>query len=403
MIPRGEIFRRDGPAYRTRFGSTLSDSQHHAMLAIARCRTQALRGHVYTCPSCGTTRSSSHSCRTRHCPTCQQDAIPAWRAAQHAVLLPLPSFLVPFALPSELRAVARPHPDTISPLRLRTAAAARQQRAHDPRFVGGQIGMLGVLQKGTRALRSPPHVHVLVPALALAPDGKRWLVGKRDFLVHVKPLAQLVRAKFRTALRQTPLAGSAQARVWSTPWVVECRPVGSGAAALQYRAPCIFRIALSNNRIERVVHGKVTFRYTEGKTGERKRETLSGDAFSGRFLRHVLPKGVVNVRSYGLLCPSKRQLLKQARSVLALQQPVSTTTAARAQAAAPLPDARCCPSCGQPMQRIQILPPQRQHLRAAPAGGPARRGPPLSMGMVQARPAFQLCSSQLAFGVPFSS
>jgi len=70
--------------------------------------------------------------------------------------------------------------------------AALQQLAQDPRFLGGQMGMLGVLQTWTRDLRDHPHVHYLVPALALAPDGTRWLVGKSAFLLHVKPLGERV-------------------------------------------------------------------------------------------------------------------------------------------------------------------------------------------------------------------
>ena len=110
-----------------------------------------------------------------------------------------------------------------------------------------------------------------MPALALASDGKRWLVGKPDFLVHVKPLGKLFRAKVRAAMRQTPWAGQVHARAWAKPWVVDCRPVGSGASALKYLAPYIFRIALSNNRIEQVANEIVTFRYTESKTGAQRR------------------------------------------------------------------------------------------------------------------------------------
>jgi hypothetical protein len=90
-----------------------------------------------------------------------------------------------------------------------------QQLAQDPRFLGGQIGMLGVLQTWTRDLRYHPLVHYLVPALALTPDAKRWLVGKHDFLMRVKPLGQLFRAKFRAGLGQTPWAGQVDARAWA--------------------------------------------------------------------------------------------------------------------------------------------------------------------------------------------
>jgi Putative transposase/Transposase zinc-binding domain len=381
MTTLGEIFRRYGPTYRARFGRSLSTSQLQAMQAIEACRTEALGGHVYACPSCQFTRYSYHSCRNRHCPTCQQDATQAWLAEQHALLLPVPYFLVTFTLPSELRALARQQPETLYPLLFRASAAALQQLAHDPRFLGGQLGMLGVLQTWTRDLRYHPHVHYLVPALALAPDAKRWLVGKHDFLVHVKPLGELFRAKFRIGLRQTPGVGQVDARVWAKSWVVDCRPVGSGLSALKYLAPYIFRIALSNNRIEQVANEMVTFRYTEGKTGVHKRATLGIDSFIGRFLAHVLPKGFVKVRYYGLLAAGKRHLLKEVRSLLALQQAVAPPACGVAQSeplvVTPEPDAHRCPSCGQLMQLIQTVPPKRQqppHVMLE--GEPSSRGPP---------------------------
>ena len=131
-----------------------------------------------------------------------------------------------------------------------------------------------------------------MPAVALTPDGKRWLVGTSDFLMHVKPLGQLFRAKFRAALRQTPWAGQIDARAWAKSWVVDYRPVGSGLSALKYLAPYILRIALSNNRIEQVANDAVTFRYTEGKTGAQKRATLPVDSFIGRFLATYCRKGL---------------------------------------------------------------------------------------------------------------
>jgi hypothetical protein len=379
MTTLGEIFRRYGPAYRARFGRSLSQSQLQAMQAIEACRTEALGGHVYSCPSCQFTRYSYHSCRNRHCPTCQQDATQAWLAEQHALLLPVPYFLVTFTLPSELRTIARQHPETIYPLLFRTSAAALQQLAQDPRFLGGQIGMLGVLQTWTRDLRYHPHVHYLVPALALVSDGTRWLVGKSDFLVHVKPLGQLFRAKFRAAVNQTPWASQVDARAWAKSWVVDCRPVGSGLSALKYLAPYIFRIALSNNRIEQVANDAVTFRYTEGKTGAHKRATLPVATFIGRFLAHVLPKGFVKVRYYGLLHPSQRQRLSEARSLLAIYQAALSPPCAPG-APEPLvtvPDVARCPSCGQPMQLVQTLPATRQHERLlAMVGEPSSRSPP---------------------------
>nr|WP_135482120.1 transposase zinc-binding domain-containing protein [Candidatus Chloroploca mongolica] len=109
VITLGDVFRRDGPAYRARWGSQRSPPQLAAMHAIEACRTEARGGQLYRCPHCDQVRSASHSCRNRHGPTCQQDAAQDWLARQHDLLLPVPSFLVTFTLPGALRAIAFQH------------------------------------------------------------------------------------------------------------------------------------------------------------------------------------------------------------------------------------------------------------------------------------------------------
>jgi hypothetical protein len=146
----GEIFRRYGPAYRERLGEHMPTSHRAAMAAIEQCRTEALGGHVYTCPRCATTRYHYHSCRNRHCPTCQQGQAQNWLAKQQELLLPVPYFLVTFTLPAQLRALARQNQRSLYSLLFRSSATALQQLAADPRFLGGQIGMVGVLQTWTR-------------------------------------------------------------------------------------------------------------------------------------------------------------------------------------------------------------------------------------------------------------
>jgi transposase-like zinc-binding protein/putative transposase len=167
MITLGDLFRRYGPAYCTQFGDRMLRSHRAAMAALVACRTEAMGGHVYTCSTCATTRYSYHSCKKRHCPRCQQDTAQAWLARQQDLLLPVPYLLVTFTLPPALRDLARSHQRRLYSLLFRASAAALQQLAHDPRFLGGQIGMLGVLQTWTRDLRFHPHVHYLVPAIAL--------------------------------------------------------------------------------------------------------------------------------------------------------------------------------------------------------------------------------------------
>jgi len=355
MVTLGDIFRRYGPQYRAQFGGQLSSEQAQAMRAIEQCRTEALGGHVYTCPACATTRYSYHSCRNRHCPRCQQDATQTWLGQQQALLLPVPYFLVTFTLPASLRAVARRQPRMIYTLLFRASAAALQQLAQDPRFLGGQIGMLGVLQTWTRDLRFHPHVHYLVPAIALTTDGALRRPRNPAFLVAVKPLAMLFRAKLRAALRQTDFYQQISPETWQQAWVVDCRPVGSGAAALKYLAPYIFRVALSNNRIVSVQDDRVTFRYRDGATKQMRTRTLPAFAFIGRFMQHVLPKGFVKVRYYGLFRVGNRRLLEQVRAKLVPPGSAGMALAASSPALPALPAVVRCPTCGQPMQLVQTM------------------------------------------------
>jgi len=364
MVTIGDIFRRYGPAYRAQFGDQLSAEQIQAMHAIEQCRTEALGGHVYTCEACAITRYSYHSCRNRHCPRCQHNATQTWLAQQHALLLPVPYFLVTFTLPAGLRAVARRQPRTLYTLLFRASAAALQQLAQDPRFLGGQIGMLGVLQTWTRDLRFHPHVHYLVPAIVLAPDGTLRRPRNPAFLVAVKPLALLFRAKLRAALRQTDFYQHVAQETWQQAWVVDCRPVGSGAAALKYLAPYIFRVALSNNRIVGVQDDRVTFRYRDGDTKQMRSCTLPAFAFIGRFVQHVLPKGFVKVRYYGLFRLGNRRLLTQVRATLVSSGSTGMASAPSPSAVPTPPTMLRCPRCGQPMQLVQTIPCQS---RAPPA------------------------------------
>jgi Putative transposase/Transposase zinc-binding domain len=361
VIELAEIFRQHGPAYRDKFKERIPASHLKAMAAIEQCRTEALGGHVYTCDDCGETRYSYHSCKNRHCPKCQNDAGQQWLAQQQALLLPVPYFMVTFTLPEGLRGLARSHQRQVYDLLFQSSAAALQELAHDPRFVGGQIGFLGVLQTWTRDLTYHPHVHYLVPGGGLSADGQTWRRARNAFFVHVKPLSRLYRAKFRAALAKTDLLAQVPASVWRQEWVVHCQPVGSGQAALKYLAPYIFRVALSNKRILKLQDGQITFRYRDSATRHWKTCTLPAEEFIRRFLQHVLPKGFQKVRYYGFFSPGQRHRLHQVRQLLGAASPPPPTPLAQVQApntSTAGPPLIPCPSCGHPMRLTQTLLPQ---------------------------------------------
>ena len=362
MVEMAEIFRGYGPQYRAKFGARMLPSHRQVIRAIEQCRTGVLGGHVYHCQECGEIEYRYHSCRNRHCPKCQNGKGHQWLEKQHDMLLPVPHFMLTFTLPSELRSVARSHQKLIYDLLFRISAAAAQHLARDSRFVGGQIGMVGVLHTWGRNLSYHPHVHYLVPAGGVAADGQTWLPCRKNFLIPVKALSRIFRAKFRDALRKMDCFAHVPASVWKQEWVVHCQPVGSGFKALKYLAPYIFRVAISNNRILKLADGKVTFRYRASDTGKTRFCTLAAEEFIRRFLQHVLPKGFVKVRYYGFLSSGLRQRLAVLRQQLdALPTDVTDTDTQIADHSTDTPSphhAVLCSSCGQLMQRRSIIRPR---------------------------------------------
>lgn len=359
-----DIFRRYGPAYRQHHAGQLLPSHRRAMRDIEQCRTLALGGQVYTCPQCGQAEYQYHSCRNRHCPKCQHARAQLWLAEQQAFRLPVPYFLLTFTLPTELRPHARRQQRLYYDLLFRASAAATQHLAQDPRFLGGQLGLIGVLHTWTRDLRYHPHVHYLVPAGGLAPDGQTWRPARANFLLPVKALSRLFRAACQQALRKNSAYDQLPARVWTQPWVVHCQPVGTGEAALKYLAPYIFRVALSNRRLVQLERGRVTFRYTDSQTHQTRLCTLPVEAFIQRFLQHVLPRGFVKVRYYGLFSPRRRPQLAALR--LWLSPPATALAASRVAptgpelAASPRPTSGTplrCPICGTVMVGQPLLRP----------------------------------------------
>jgi hypothetical protein len=365
MVELADIFRLHGPEYRAKFGVRMLPSHRRAMQDIEQCRTEAFGGHVYYCAPCDEQRYSYHSCKNRHCPKCGNDQANQWLEQQKSLLLPVPYFMVTFTLPAELRLVARSNQKVIYNLLFRASSAALLLLAQDPRFVGGRLGMLGVLQTWTRDLRYHPHIHYLVSGGGLSNDGC-WRSSGKNFLVHEQPLGMIFRAKLRDALKKAGLFAQVDRRVWKKDWVVDCEAVGSGVAAFKYLAPYIFRVALSNNRLRSLENGNVTFAYKESATKQLKSCTLPAEKFISRFLQHVFPPRFIKVRYYGLLSPSNRHLLDQARQLLAPSPPAAGAkekalppTAPTPQSTTPPPAPLRCPNCGGQLRLLQTLKPQR--------------------------------------------
>jgi hypothetical protein len=358
MLEVADIVRLHGASYCEKAGSALSAVQKRALRDISACRTPFFGGHVYQCDHCAQKVFSYHSCRNRSCPKCHQDQTERWLEKQRGHLLPCNYFLLTFTLPSELRSLARSHPKKIYGLLMKAAADALQKLAGDSRYLGARVGALAVLHTWTRAMLFHPHVHMLVTAGGLAADGSSWINSKPGFLVPVRALSVIFRAKFCAGLKKAGLLVEVDPSLWKKKWVVHCQHAGRGEKVLDYLGRYVFRIAISNSRLEALDNGVVRFRYRDNRTHLMRRVTLPAEDFIGRFLQHVLPRGCVKVRYYGIWSPSRRKQLDKARSLLLLRLPLGNSSTP-----APCPQARAavrCPLCHQGiLTPLEPLPVQR--------------------------------------------
>jgi hypothetical protein len=139
-------------------------------------------------------------------------------------------------------------------------------------------------------------------------------------------------------------------------WSVYAKPSFGGVEqSLKYLARYTYRVAISNERIESLEDGQVTFRYKDYAHGHRQRRmTLTAQEFLRRFMLHVLPRGFVRIRSFGFLANRVRdKQLVLCRQLLGVTQPAAATPSGEpASVAIPEDDSLCCPHCGQGMLQV---------------------------------------------------
>ena len=373
-IELADIVRAHGEAFRRTHRLALVQQQ--ALRAIATCRTAALGGHTETCDRCGITRSAYNSCRNRHCHKCQHAAQATWLAARQAELLPMPYFHVVFTLPHALNALAQGNPRVLYAALFRAAADTLLAFGHDPRHLGGTIGVTAILHTWGQNLSQHLPLHCVVTGGALAPAGTRWIAAKDGFLFPVRALSVVFRAKYLAALQQafaakrlTFAAGTvdlAQADVCerfvaalrTTPWVVYAkRPFGGPAQVLRYLGRYTHRVAISNARLVDLRDGTVRFRWKDYADHDRdKVMALSADEFLRRFLIHVVPRGFVRIRYFGLLANRQRRAsLARCRAVLAAPTPASVPEPPPITSAEPSFAGARCPYCGVGVMRVTAV------------------------------------------------
>jgi hypothetical protein len=395
-IDIAQVFRRFARAYRD--AHPLADTPARVLRDVERCRTPMLGGHRYRCEHCRQQVVLYNSCLNRHCPTCQGPAQYRWIAQRQRRLVNAPYFHVVFTLPALLRDVVHTHRRPLFTRLFHSVAETLQAFAADPKRLGAQPAFTLVLHTWTRDMLLHPHLHAIVAAGGLSPDGARWVpVPDPDFLFPVVALGKVCRGKFLDGFSALVRAGTidlperdAQRLIRDAKrqsWVVFAKkPFGGPAQVLSYLGRYTHRVAISSARLVAISDDAIVFRTRGEKTC-----SLKPREFIRRFLLHVLPRQFFKIRHYGLLAPGNvTTRLRRAQEILGTPPPATgrepvevdpdedrpTDDPARTEergttdagAAAP-----ACPHCGG---RLVALTPRRPQWPHAPPANAAAAGIP---------------------------
>ena len=380
-----DLIRSAGTAFVKRNRRWLRWPHIKVLLAIVRCRTAALGGHIDACTRCGYRATISYnSCRNRHCPKCQTGARERWIQARRRELLTSPYVHIVFTLPSQLAALTLQNKKRIYGLLLRASAETLLEVARNPRYLGAEIGFFSVLHTWNQKLQLHPHVHCVVPSGGLSPDHTRWIRSRARFFLPISVLRRVFRGKFVAGLKSAfqrgqlhfsgelaPLAQPKFFAAWLRTlfrknWVVYSKPpFGGPEYVLQYLGRYTHRVAISNHRLVSFKEDQVTFRWRDSAdNNQQKLMTLSVDEFLRRFLLHLLPKGFVRIRHFGFLAHRRRPRLLPLCFVALSSLPAHTEPeASKVQDPNPV---GLCPKCGGPMIVIERITSAHTQLRSPP-------------------------------------
>jgi hypothetical protein len=317
--------------------------------AIARCRTASLGGHVDRCDACGEERISYNSCRNRHCPKCQGAVQDQWVERQMLRAFPVKYFHVVFTVPEAINAICQTDSQWFYNLMFRSAAQTLNAFGYS--HYGVETGAICLLHTWGQNLSLHPHIHCIVPGVGITPSGRPKRIGSGGkYLYPERALSPVFRGKLMegvkrhlTAIGRTVDFFEQVQAAWNRPWVVHCSPsLASARHVVGYLGQYTNRVAISNHRIVDVSEQAIRFSMKDyADQGRNKCISLAPVEFLRRFCLHILPKGFVKIRYYGICSAAWQQLIE-------LPQPETTVPAepSVSGACAPKPG-YVCPFCNR--------------------------------------------------------
>ena len=347
--------------------------------AIQKCRTEYMGGHVEACQDCGNIHEAFNSCRNRHCPKCGAIEKERWVLNREADLLPVKYFHVVFTVPDKLNKLFLDNQQAMYNQLFYAVWDVMDSFGQTPKWLGGKIGYTALLHTSGQNLHYHPHLHLIVPAGALMPDGSwKHARNRGKFLFDVKQLSSVFSARFveqiRKMKKEGAITGEIPTGLFDKKWAVYAKqPFGSPNQIINYLGRYTHRTAISNERILHVDGKTVTFSWKDYRHNYKQQvTTLKGECFLDLFCQHILPPGFTRIRHYGFLSSASKtkslpkiRIAIKAKPILKPRQPLSWQDIIFAKTGI---KPGICKCCGGKMVAIKSLP---NHFLAP------KRAPPL--------------------------
>jgi len=296
---------------------------------LSSCHTASLGSHYRCCDHCGHTDEVYNSCRNRHCPNCQHKDKEVWLERRMEELLPVGYYHLVFTIPHALNDLCFQNKKEMFGILFKAASQTILELSKDVKHLGADTGLITVLHTWGQNMMPHPHLHCIMPAGGMSFDKSHWVhtTKKNGFFIHYKVVSRKFRGKFLDMLKKSYAAGKLSFtkqtgaisgkkafgafinRLYRKPWVVNIqKPFAHPEKVLEYLSRYVFRIAISDRRIEKIENGRVYFTMKDYRhNGTFRRIHLEVNEFIRRFLLHLLPKGFFKVRYYGIFANVHRK------------------------------------------------------------------------------------------------
>ncbi len=314
------VIKRYGAAFRMQHSP--NNFQLTVLNALQQCRTAELGGHKDKCDNCGTEHYSYNSCGNRHCPKCQLARQMLWAEDRMRDSLNVKHFHIVFTVPDELNPVCLA--DSLFFYESFFSCVKETLCAFGYSHYGVETGAICVLHTWGQNLSLHPHIHCIVPAVGITPRGQLKEIGNQGkYLYPVRQLSVAFRGKLLERLKRNlkkknrlpefqPIINLCYAK----PWVIHSQPsLGNARQVVNYLGQYTHRVAISNTRIKNIDLNGVTFSYKDYRdNANQKLMTLTGVEFLRRFALHILPRGFVKIRYFGILTSAYRQQVESLKT-----------------------------------------------------------------------------------------